>query len=599
MANFVTVTTPMASRPAVKAWLTDFESPVEECLWIEHNDNFSTLIVATHVFDSLNSSQSHWFRGTAVVEEIGVVAFGAAAFIESNLQPGLELLGATGEFISVHWDHEGVVVQRDFFTSVSLAWTQIDEVFATSDSILVLASLRKAMRATSTFDSEIALARCPFSSFTEQQMETRTLIKEIGFVPAAQGLRYSFNSGNAQLFGDKIAESSITDSPIFSNQYAAEIRKSAIWAASLVKGLGEQSRSMISLSLSGGYDSRVILTALSAAGQLNSSNISTRAEGRGDPLDFTAVKKLGAQFNIPIQFVVAPNPDTALTHPKPLQLWGSTLLGVYDRFTPNRVRPGNLSGKISLTGMGAEILKGNWGFRSWNQICQEIELPPMYQEAFKAAGLRGMASVGADPSMGDSSEWYYIGFRNGIHATAGHISNHMTAITPLHQRRFVAMAHKSTGSLVGFPKDPPMRIADLNILLDPAIAQADYDRKDRNLDRAFVQHRLEFLGGAIETSEIEAARIWGDPSDVPGGSSQLSLNIAKSHGLDLDANSESIMNFIDSHVQDISAEELAAPVQKLRAKANHHLVVEGRNLFSNTSAAGKLLSFITLSRISK
>ena len=576
----------------------NFESTNDEYLWIEHNENFSTLIVATSVSESLNKSQNHWFRGTAVVEEIGVVAFGAAAFLKSDLQPGLQILDATGEFISAHWDHEGVLIQRDFFTSVSLAWTQIDDVFATSDSILVLASLRKALGATNTFDSDIALARCPFSSFTEQQMEPRTLIKEINFVPAAQGLRYSFESAEAALFGSKIAESNVVEVANPSADYAVEIRKAAIWAASLVKGLGELTHSKISLSLSGGYDSRVVLAALSAAGLLESANISTRAEGRGDPLDFAAVTKLGIEFNIPVQFVVAPNPETAVGQPKPLQLWGSTLLGAYDRFSPNRVRPGNLNGRISLTGMGAEILKGNWGFRTWEQICKEIELPAMYQEAFKAAGLRGMQSLGADPATKDSSEWYYIGFRNGIHATAGHISNHLTAITPLHQRRFVALAHKSAGTLEGFPVDPPMRIADLNILLDPQIAQADYDRKERNLKRSFVNQRLEFLGGAIDVGEITTAQIYGDPSDVPGGSSQLSLNIAKHYGLDLDANGESIMNFIDSHIHEIQGENLDEPLHRVRAKAHHHLIVEGRNPFSNTSAAGKLLSFITLSRVS-
>ncbi|MEY3277954.1 MAG: hypothetical protein RLZZ426_440, partial [Actinomycetota bacterium] len=145
MANFITVTTPSTHRLVIEAWLSNFDAPINEHVWIEHNENFSTLIIATRVIESLNKAQNHWFRGTAVVEEIGVVAFGAEAFLKSDLQPGLQLLDATGEFISAHWDHEGVLIQRDFFTSVSLAWTQIDDVFATSDSILVLASLRKAL----------------------------------------------------------------------------------------------------------------------------------------------------------------------------------------------------------------------------------------------------------------------------------------------------------------------------------------------------------------------------------------------------------------------------------------------------------------------
>jgi hypothetical protein len=58
------------------------------------------------------------------------------------------------------------------------------------------------------------------------------------------------------------------------------------------------------------------------------------------------------------------------------------------------------------------------------------------------------------------------------------------------------------------------------------------------------------------------------------------------------------MNFIDSHIHEIQGENLDEPLHRVRAKAHHHLIVEGRNPFSNTSAAGKLLSFITLSRVS-
>lgn len=598
MANYIAVTTPGEKKPLVDEWLAKFHCPREEIVWVDHSNGFNTVIIASEVAESFAPAHKTWLRGCVVKESESVIAFGSESFVKAGIQTGKSLLSATGEFICLSWNAEQVLAQRDFFTSVSLSWTTANGVFAVSDSILILASLRIALGSTNSFDSEIAMARSPFSSISEQQMENRTLIKEIHYVPAAQGIRFSFSERTAQLFGEKIAQSDLVESSEYSDDYSTEIRKSALWVANVVKGLHEQTDIPLSLSLSGGYDSRVVLTGFSAAGILHESTIVSRGEGRGDPRDFDAVTKLVKDHGVPVQFSTAPPESASESSTSPLLVWASTLLGAYDRFSPSQVRPNDHKSKIALTGMGAEILKGNWNFRSWKQICSDTPIAPMYEKYFAEAGKRGIADLGAPLDQSDTSEWYYIGYRNGIHATGGHIANHMTAVTPLHQRRFVAMAHKSPTRLHGFPEKPELRIADLNILLDSKIAAADYDRPERNLNKQFVQERIEFLGGVIRSEEIDAVRVYGAPINSPGGSSTFSLNIAESFGLNIEPHGEAVMDFVNKNLSAISSDYSSKSVEKIHTAATKHLIEEKRNVFSNTSAAGKLVNFIALSRAS-
>lgn len=519
MSNYLAVVFANSEAGKVRDWLERHSSPEDDFI-VPIGYRRSLLIVSKNVRDSVGAHT--YFRGVALSTDHSAMAFGIHGWLDS---PGVLRQHSgdhAGEYCSITWRRGSVRIERDLFGNARLLTTQGRRFAAVSDSLIVLASLRRAMGEELTLNTQTMLARTVFNNTAGQQMSPSTMFEEIRFIPAGVGVKL------ARLFewtvlGSPMARRMREDS--LTLPYRDSVRAAAADVVRVVQGLAAIPGWTSILNLSGGYDSRVVFGAAVAGGCLDRIFF---ASSNASPLharDYEVATGLAAEFGMsraPAQtFVPDPSsPSEALT------LWAASLLGVYDGFGPLRATRSTRD-TLSLTGIGAEMLKGNWGWKPWPELVDALPGGPV-RDAYDLEGRAGISAIGGDPEHPHVSELYYLGYRNGLHAAAGHIGVHMVGVHPLQLPRLARMGHSvAHRGRAGTPGS----IADLSLLVNPAVAMSPYDQPERNISAAEGAARLAALGGPLDMGGLSGIDLYGHPRDVPEGASALSMSIARSLGV--------------------------------------------------------------------
>lgn len=473
-----------------------------------------------------------FFRGTAVSPETRAIAFGVDGWLSLPSRLHQDPHGVGGEFVLATWDEHGLAIRRDVFSCQPLLYTSGNGFVAISDSLLVLADLRRELGEFVTQNAEAILARCQLSSHATQQIGPETYVNEVAFLPAARGLCIDAARLSVSMDGCVLGDRLVRDE----KNYRWAIREAAGFVAGTVAAVAAIDRWSTIVLLSGGYDSRVVLAAALRTGTIGRIAVKSLNDKPEHRVDFERAQALAERFTFALNRPANAGAPEALGFP-PVAIWASTTLGTYDRPVPKSSKRWQPRA-VEMTGLGGEILKGNWHWTDWRAMIEPFRAAGPVREAFDAQGRKGLAALGVHPEWADASELYYAGYRNGLHGSGGHIATHMLAVQPLQQLRLAALAHTRTDEA----RDPLEErhrarfrgsydaLADLLVLMHPELAAMPYDKPEKALSPGRVAARARELGGGLTDTEVEAVTIFGHPERVPAGPTRLGVSIATSRG---------------------------------------------------------------------
>lgn len=551
-------------------WLAQNRSPESERFRSSIRPGAQLTIISRDVNDSVDGRT--YFRGTAVAPEQQAIAFGVEGW--KDLPGSTDEFSVAGEWVLARWGIGGVRVRRDVFSSVGMAYTEAAEFCAISDSLLVLDDLRRHFALPRTQHADALLGRSVLNGHAAQQMSPDTYVEEIKWVPAAQGIDVSSRSLRAAVVGAPMASRVLSGG----SDYVGSLRSAASFISGGVAALSGISGWGVELNLSGGYDSRIILSGAMVAGVADKLTVVTANRVAAQDDDYVAALSLSKEFG----FDLNPSRDRSQIVDyglNPMTIWASSLLGTYDRLMPASSRR-TATREFSLTGIGAEILKGNWGWRDIDAIVADVDLAPERSAAYRRQIEAGVRAVGGDPKWSDASELQYVGYRNGIHG-AGHIAMSMTGIRLLQQLSLATLGHmradgraplehRESARLVG--SGTP--VTDLLCVLHPGLAAAPYDSPEKQLAPDYVRRRATALGNALNPAEMGRVRVLGSPATVPAGPSVLGDEVAKGRGFDIQRTPAEILRLAESALDRLSDDTVRATYREVLENARWRMLTK-------------------------
>lgn len=525
MSNAAFIVAPQSQEPQIWAWLLGHGSvPGAEARRYDLTTGHSLFIISHEVGRSVDEGRRCFFRGTAVDYGSASVVFGMEG--ARRCWGGAPVSALEGEYVTADWSAGGLVrLSRDLFANVPLLYSRCGEVVIASDSILLVADLRAHLGHPNTPDVVGLTSRAPGGTLFGQQVSMRTFVEEITFLPTGHDLVMDC--------GRDCVTVSVTSAPLpvvfehDGDDYGATLSRCADNVARLVAGLCQVPGLSPKLNLSGGLDSRVVLAGTVAAGVTDQYRFFTQRTNAVNQPDFVAASALASHLDISLKpQALPPGPTRQDVDWAVLTLWGASGLGLYDYLIPRR-RAKDPEPVIPTLGMGAETVKGNYGWRHPTAVLDG--LPGAIADAVREELTSGIGALGVPSDDADALEWHYVGYRNGLHG-GRHVANHMTGVSPLQQRELVGLVHSDRNEHPRPGKGEPSVITDLLIALSPELALMPFDDPKKNLDAAFVQARAGRLSESPR-SERTPFEVYGHPWDVPDGPTRLSIDIARCRGM--------------------------------------------------------------------
>lgn len=481
----------------------------------DHVEYFVATQASNHIFDG-----DRIFQGYSINYDSKTINY-SAPVSDEDLLSGLE-----GCYFSAQRSGDKISICNDYFSQLPIFFFANKECFACSDSLYVLLKLRKALGLSTNTDLQSVKSRAWINSITNQLISDRTPFAAIKYLPPLNYIELNIVNGNPNA---KV----IPHAPDFGNDgesFEHLTRLAAINIRSVVSSLIHTYP--LSLSLSGGLDSRVILA--SAIHKINSGNLHI---GTSETLkrDFEVVKILSEAFSF--QYNSRENfLSVKTTSIDQLSTYALLSCGVYDSiYCPKRVPANNLP--LPITGHGAELYKGNYGLQSIEAIAEQC---PFNRDLFTAEVTRGQEKLHISSSSG---EIHYLGYRNALHGARSTIFS-LYAIRPLMQKTLSKhFMYPDTEISLAQRKNI---VHDLLILLSPALAAIEFDKPEKNITQGYISERLNALGGPIRDDELIQFEITGSPPETGHAISKFFHHLTANDGLTGDLNSQNLSHLLDS-----------------------------------------------------
>lgn len=537
----------------------------------------------------LQAHDSAIFKGYAIDYPGKSVIFGARGFSDycRNLDAEFDLgESLEGCYFGVRWGAETVDISNDLFSLCPMLYFSSSELVAVSDSTYILAHLRGALGLPCTMDEESAVARSWGNAMAGQMLSEDGFINEIKY--AHVGVSLSVRLGDdIQL---RVVRRNVRE--VFclrERSYVEAVRTSAQRIASVLGSLAEISMNSLSFALSGGTDSRVCLAAaiLSRAGREHPifNCVNTNSSHKRD---FEVVSALSQRFGFPLGVrgeVVKPAMARARSAKK-LGSWFLSNSGIYDFLYASPAATEKVE-RLSVGGHGAELHKGNYGWRRIGVIAKTIEQKSV-REAFRSQCEKGITAMGLEPDDVFGSEWHYLGFRNAIHS-GRFVMSTMAGMRPLMTRDLVALSRSELNELSAPKKGGQSLITDLLICLSPELAAQPFDDPKKDLAISDIQVRSGYLRGPLSSEELDRYKVYGELGSIINGLPRAFVKIVEGSGRNIDLERSSLRQIVEESFARLSP-ELRNAYGSTFADATAKLGDSALALTQVRTSVGKLLS---------
>lgn len=595
MSNYTLVVSADPVTDRIRDWIGmyagDHSSEVRE---FTIDPRTTLFLIAADVRSLVDDDAGVFFRGYAVDYDAHSICFGLPGYLQSDQQAREAIhAGTEGEYLVARFDSSGVEVGRDLFGIATLAHTSGRGVAAFSDSMLVLSDLRRFLGEPRTQNVEVLLSRSVLNDLAGQQISHETFMEEIHF--ARIGERFTIEPGVEPAIRSVLPSLRETfQAP--DEDYRDVVRTGALRMAGLLRGLATVPEWPVALSLSGGYDSRACLAAATAARVDARMRVNTRNDLAVHADDYRVAQELTHHLGLQLN----PTPPVALSPPArsldctPLGLWALSSLGIYDYFTFRSSRRSTPQ-VLGVTGLGAELIKGNFEWQTWQQASGRFELDSPVAKALSVQGERALRDLGCEPESSDATEWHYLAYRNALHGSR-HAPIRMAGIAPFQQRELVAMGKSGAVERSRPRRYAPSMVNDLCIVLDPMLSQMAYDKPEKGLSRRFVADRLVALGGTVDVARAREFAVKGHVNTVPSGPSDFAVQLLKRSGLDRTLDSDTVIELSRAGLDLVDSAEVRGVYESVHANAVWRMSTKGLPPVGAGASPAKLPALLGLFR---
>ncbi|MGO4143730.1 hypothetical protein AB4Y77_01480 [Paenarthrobacter sp. YAF11_1] len=567
MSNYFFVFAATSAQSKVKRWVRKHQTgKMYETYPVHVSPDIEMTAISHALNDSLDLPTNTFFKGHMVDHRAGSAVFGLKGWLDYSQQHDTSDYVREGQFVHLNWTNDEATFRRDAFGMLPLMHTQGSGYVAVSDSMLALTDFRRNMGDAVTPNEEVLLSRALLAVYGGQQLSPDTYVEQISFVPARQTLTVSLGqTPTARTSGEALDGLRLEPGETYRDGLRTGAENIARTMATLTQ-LGDGWKP--ALSLSGGYDSRVPLAGAIAAGTAQDLQINTKNTQPIHADDFDKATQIVDRFGLTLNGKSDAGRLSDRTYSAtPFTMWALADLGMYDYITRTKAARNQVK-HINLTGMGGEVMRGNYGWRSWGAICDSFTDPhPAVVTALYHQGVKGLEAVGAAPNTRQSSELHYMNYRYALHGGTGRPLQ-MLGFAPLLQSKLVALAHSDVNEHP-FPTSYQKSIVnDLCIALSPELSAMPYDvgkagRVSKDLTPAYIEERLASIGGPIDTSILKPYEVFGAPDDVPAGPPEFMLSIAAAHDLDRELTNETVLYLGRLGLDVLTSDPLRAIYQKL------------------------------------
>ena len=566
MSNYLILSVPIDTHYEEKIYefSLEFEGEVVSFVW----GKLKVFVFSKNV----SSVNCNFLKGVAVDHHDKKVVFhDGFGFVSEN---GLK--DAEGCFLSIMKDNDVLQIFSDKFGVMPKLYTSFPcGGGAVSDSLFMLLSVRRILGFLTSLNNESFVSRSWFNSITYQLISTNTVCQQIKYLPANGVI--CFYKGVLNLEVKPASLSYLLDKK-------EVYKKSLIDAASqiygLVSGLADLNDSYLSLSASGGLDSRVLLCAYSRFKRsfpANDIGVNCKDNGTNDyKIAGDIASKVGVDFNY-----YSGVPKSRKKVEKMVE-WLSFCCGTYDPLYSSGFYSEN-SSLIRLGGHGGELFKGNYGWRKCSEIGKS-KLDVSLYDLFYSEIKLGICSLGLDDQSKISSEFHYLGFRNPIHG-GRFLQSTLLGLRPLVNELLVKIAYSCFEEE---ERDVYKISRDLAILLDPLVAIMPYDKDVKNIDALYACDRISFFGGL---GDVEKYYIEGHPSVVKSGAMLGAIKLARDffreHNIPLQKNE--LKPFLHDYLMSANDIDIEARDRII------DILVSKESDYKSDVAAGKAFSYLMVS----
>ena len=329
--------------------------------------------------------------------------------------------------------------------------------------------------------------------------------------------------------------------------YEELLRDCAIKMYSSINFLIKSFNPAINFGLSGGIDSRLLLSLCLRSKEIMDLVIVNTNTNPGKSNDFDVVetlsKKYGFRFNdIKHKNQILENIDSKrIKIENKYGFWILGSLGIYDSFyfTPYYY---DYPSVLSMTGVGAEPVKQTMDKGRISNVARSQH--PAIRDMIRRKISETVSSMGIDPDSDGAMKWYHM-----THKAAHHLG-FKTGQSSMLLRPYV---QKSIFSIALHPNNPfkrrenkgPTVLHDLIILLNHELASEEYDSEEKNISMEYARTRLEELGGPIDLTICSEPSIFGEVRQIANGPAAAFLNLVKDYYIPQD---EDVRDFLKEKV---------------------------------------------------
>ncbi|MGV7006345.1 MULTISPECIES: hypothetical protein [Desulfovibrio] len=620
MANYLIVCADAANSATIDRWFSTVnESPADLHKIAVPGNNVCYYLANKGQTDA--TADGGIFKGYAVDHDKRSITFSGNGEAPNVHWP------TEGCYIRLQRDHDDVVVGNDFFSQLPMLYFARGGIIAISDSTFILTELRRHLGLPNQPNTDAALSRAWVHGLASQPLGTSTLIDGIEFCTPGSKIRVNFSVNTTTFHIEKILASDYFSAEL--SDYIGTISECAYSAAAIIATFAQIPNSDISLSLSGGIDSRVCLAAAINCGEKESLFITTNPHSKDD---YAIANELAAHLNFEFK-----NPPKLQGETKEqIPSWFLSCAGIYD--PPTGGGPISSGKSFAITGVGAEASKGYFGWRPLSAItpakvgyvsairpavkrytaaikhkkggwhstlpaCPSIfrnfarvlsnkswalpKVDEVISEAAYRASTQGLLAVGIAAEDPWATEWHYLCFMNALHGGRSTMRS-LLGISPLLQRKLVGLSRSELNECIAPVGGAPSIITDLLIALNPDLAALPFDEPQKNMAHEYVRTRATYLG---TISNVEPYSIVGDSCEVNSGTPEMFIKIAHARGFK--------GNFTPSTIKQLAAEGFKKIPEEVRdAYLIPKYLVENElpERISPASweckAAGKLMAFL-------
>lgn len=427
------------------------------------------------------------FQGYAMNHEKQKFIFSGACGLKEWLDKPLE-----GSYFFSTVNENEISCRADLYGLMPMVWFSENDIFAISNSYLSIIEIRRVLSLPNEFDPQGVAARLWSNAMGGTQLGRRTYCKNVRY--AIPGSKLVVSVRDAQCSEEVLNYPEYYSSFFESHSEAIELTARRI--VSTFKTY-DSLNAAVALAISGGTDSRVCLAGALKSGIQENIKFGCNENGLKDYAVAQGLSEsFGFELNAPltVRSSFGGNDQAAL--------WAVGSLGVYDQLYAPKVYRKFESIIFNVGGQGAEMAKGNYGWRKLADIV-------MPDEAL-AEGEESLQAMGVDAEDQWSAEWHYIAFRGALHSGRGSVFNDYLS-RPAAQLPLVGLSHSRLNDLPAPRKSAKNIVQDVLIKISPELAAYPFDAESKNLSKDYISARLNKLDGPLEADSVEAYSIVGQP----------------------------------------------------------------------------------------